>query len=641
MLTPRKRRLGALLSTFALVAAGATLMPANGVTTVPSTESGPHGPVIRVPSATINVDKTAMNYTRTTSASSNFAAQANTAVATSGCRGDNPAGTDQSPRTIVTVKDPNGNTVATATSPVRDLGLASFFTSPQNKPLATQPGPSNTNYRGDFPNANAYHGMSLTVDLTGKPAGTYTVTTVDRNMVKVTGTGTGVLACTIGMPNSAATSTGFGTTYTPGPVTSTTTFEYRPWHDTFTDVFGKGVVNANQNPAEFQFTVDGHSSAIFAGTANSMKFYALPSAASFPLPSSPEDCVSDPGSCLPSNALQCDPSAGCTPRLMTINKPLQNANEPSLVGVFDLQTKAFIAHASNGGTVRTLTSLGTTNDALYKSTLDKLAAAAAAKGIDLASLLATEVGVTSNGQTLSLSLLNAMQISPSGKPGGVQIYTNTTVLAGIILNVYANLDTHACVTKTASNAGYSATPKTDRFTPSLNNGYTVTRSDHLPAVPATGPLAAIAGGPVYHILGTFAAAPITNTTSTVLGLDSAADAPNGYPVWIEPFLATGKVTAPRTFDFMGTATWSASETSVPGVGCLVIDFMLGTGVAVLNNPFPAYGLGTIFDPAAKPSVAGERLTDAVNAAVGQAVGQASANPTVSALLTQLTALLPL
>jgi len=101
------------------------------------------------------------------------------------------------------------------------------------------------------------------------------------------------------------------------------------------------------------------------------------------------------------------------------------------------------------------------------------------------------------------------------------------------------------------------------------------------------------------------------------------------------------VTAAKTFDFMGTATWSASETSLGSLGCLVTDFMLGTGVALLNNPFPAYGLGTIFDPAAKPSVTGEKLTDAVNAAVAQAVGQASANPTVSALLTQLTALLPL
>lgn len=641
MLTPRKRRLGALLSTFALVAAGATLMPANGVTTVPSTESGAHGPVIRVPSATINVDSAALMYYRTAS-SANINNTAYTAASLSTlkalklanrlCAGDNPAGVNNSPRTTVTVKDPNNNVVGNpAVSPARDISL--FGT---GGPQSNQTTPSNTNYRGDYTGGSG-HGYSVTVDLTGHPAGTYTVTTVDQNMTKSDTTSpTTQGPCVAGVPNPA---TG-NKTVIPGNVTTTTTFEYRPWYANFKDVFGKGSVNANVNPAEFQFTVDGHASDIFAGTANSMKFYALPSATSFPLPSDPEDCVSDPGSCLPSNAAQCDPANGCTPRLMLINKPLQNANTPSLVGVFDLQTKAFIAHASNGGTVRTLMSLGTTNDALYKSVLDKLAAAAASKGIDLASLLATEVQVTSNGQTLSLSVLNGLQINPTGKPGGVQIYTNTTVQAGVILNIYLNLDSTSCVAKSASSAGYTATPKSDRFTRTSATGYTVTRSDLLPAVPAVGPLGLIAGGPVYHILGKFASGALSNTTSAVIGVDTAADEPNGYPVWIEPFLASGHTTAANNFDFMGTATWSASETPLLG-SCLVTDFMLGTGVVLLNNPFPAVGLGTIFDPLAKPSPAAEKLTDAVNAAVGQVVGQASANPTVSALLTQLTALLPL
>jgi hypothetical protein len=73
----------------------------------------------------------------------------------------------------------------------------------------------------------------------------------------------------------------------------------------------------------------------------------------------------------------------------------------------------------------------------------------------------------------------------------------------------------------------------------------------------------------------------------------------------------------------------------------VTDFMLGTGVAVLNNPFPAVGLGTIFDPLAKPSPAAETLTDAVNAATAQVAGQAATNPAVRSLLSLLTARLPL
>ena len=642
-LTPKRRRYGALLATFAMVATGATLIPANAATTVDATEPGPNGPVVRGTSVTVTVDSAALMFYRSGSVA-NVGNVAYTAQSLSGlkglklanrlCVGDNPTGTNNSPRTTVKVTGPTNVVIASAISPARDVSLFG-----SGAPLATQPVPNNTNYRGDYTGGATGHGFSLPVDLTGKPAGVYTVTTTHQAMTKSDSTGSGGVqgACIMGVPNP---NTG-NKTVIAGPVTTTTTFEYRPWHDTFKDVFGKGTVNANQNPAEFQFTVDGKASPIYAGTANSMKFYSLPSASSFPLPGDPQGCVDDPSSCLPSGALQCDPSAGCTPRVMLINRPLQNATEPSLVGVFDLQTKAFVAHAANGGTVRTLMSLGTTQDALYKSTLDKLAAAAAAKGIDLATLLGTKVGVTSNGQTLSLSLLDAMQIDPTGKPGGVQIYTDTTVLAGIILNVYVNLSSNTCVSKTASNAGYTAVPKTDRFTRGLPDGYTVTRSDLLPAVPATGPLGAIAGGPVYHILGKFASGATSNVTSSVLGLDTAADAPGGYPVWIEPFVASGHSTAARSLDFMGTATWTASETSLGSLGCLSINFMLGTGVAVLNNPFPAYGLSTIFDPLAKPSPAGEKLTDAVNAAVGQAVGQATADPTVSALLAQLTALLPL
>ena len=637
ILTPRRRRLGATLATLALVATSATLMPANATTTLDATEPGPDGPVVRGTSLTINVDRTAMNYTRTSAASSNYSAQSNVAVALSGCKGDNPTGTNNSPRTIVTVTDPDGVEVLSSTSPVRDMSGAAFFTSPSNKPLAIQPVPSNTNYRGDFP-GNTYHGMSATLDLTGKPAGVYTVTTVNKNMVKTTNAfGTGG-TCTLGTPVAAATSTGFGTTFVAGDNVTTTTFEYRPWQATFKDVFDKGSVNANVDPGEFQFTVDGKTSPIFAGDSRSQQFYALPGADSFALPSDPQSCVDDPSSCLPSTAIPCDPSAGCTPRVMFLNKPLRNSTDPSIFGVFDLETKAFVAHASIDGTARTLMSLGTENDAIYKDLLDKLAAGAAAQGIDLASILATEVQVTSSGRTMSLSLLNGLQIDATGKPGGVQISSDATVQAGVILNVYAALDPSTCTSHSASSA--ESTPATDRFTRTAGTGYTVTRSDLLPEVPRVGVLGTIVGGPLYHIVGKFGSGAIANTTSALIGVDTAVDEPHGYPVWIEPFLSGTHATAAKTMDFLGTATWSASETSLGSLGCLVVDFMAGTGVAVLNNPLPV-GLGTVFDPLTTPSPAAENLTDAVNDAVDQVVGQAAANPTVSALLTQVTALLPL
>jgi len=91
-------------------------------------------------------------------------------------------------------------------------------------------------------------------------------------------------------------------------------------------------------------------------------------------------------------------------------------------------------------------------------------------------------------------------------------------------------------------------------------------------------------------------------------------------------------------DFLGTATWSASESNLLGQ-CLVVDFMLGTGVAVFNNPLPV-GLGTLFGPLYKPSPAGEQLNNAVNSAIQQATDPVTTNPTVAALLEQLLGALP-
>jgi hypothetical protein len=647
--SPRKRRLGAALVTIALVATGSTLMPANAVTTVGATESGPNGPVVRASSVNVSVDTAALNYYRTGTAASinnvSYTASSLSVLKTLKafgrlCNGDNPApgGKNNSARTIVTVKDPNNATVASATSPVRDI---SAFGS--GGPVSPQPAPGDTNYRGDYPGTGGTHGLSLTVNLTGKPAGVYTVTTEDRNMAKSDSTGINGSQgpCVVGRPDAT------GKVIIPGPVVTTTTFEYRPWQANFKDVFGKGSVSANVNPAEYQFTVGSKSSPIYQGAGvlqgngNSQQFYALPGGGGFPLPSDPQACIDNPSTCLPSNAVKCDPSAGCTPRVMLINRPKTAANVTGLVGAFDLDTKAFIAYATIDGTTRLLTSLGTVNDAYYHNLLDKLAAGAAAKGLDLASILATEVRVSNGNQVLSLSLLNGLQIDPTTVPGGIQIGSDATVQAGIILNIYLALEPTSCASKSASSTGSESTPKTDRFTRSAASGYTVTKSDLLPEVPRVGPLGAIVGGPLYHIVGTFSSSTaLLNTTSTLLGLDTAADEPNGYPVWIEPFLSAGHVVAAKKMDFLGTATWSASESSLGSLGCLVTDFMLGTGVAVLNNPLPV-GLGTIFDPLATPSPAAETLTDAVNDAVDQVVGQAATNPTVSALLTQVTALLPL
>jgi hypothetical protein len=625
--TNRRRRVALATITVGAAISGLVAAPALAGTSVGPSDPGTNPPVVRRSSVTVSETNGAQFYYRI---GVSAAAAGNTAftdetqtgllvlkAANRACLGNNPAGRNNSPRDTITVTAPGGAVVATQTSPARNISAAGA------PPLAPQPAPGDTNYLGDFPaSAAGTHGMSFTVDLTGRPAGIYTVTTVTQNMVK-TDTFAAQGACTIGFPSPTNNKVAVA-----GPQTSTTTFEYRPWQNTFADVFGGGKVFANATPNEFQFTVGSKTSQLYG--AGYQHFYTLPGTTAYSLPSDPAACAANPASCLPSTAIACDPSAGCTPRLMTINKV---SGTERLQGVFDLQTKAFIAGAYLSGTERELVSLGTANDATYHDLLAKLAAGAAAQGINLASLLATQVRLRSGSTGTTLSLLNGLQIAPSNAPGGLQIVSDTTAQAGVILDVYANLTSTSCV----ANSGSSVTTP-QGYTQHSGVGYTVSAAN-LPSIPAVGPLGAIASGPIYHIVGNFPGASLSNTASAVIGIDSAADEPNGYPVWIEPFVASGHVSSPKTLDFLGTATWSASESPLLG-GCLVIDAMLGTGVALYNNPLPV-GFGTLLAPVFTPNAATAQLTSEINAAVQGAVTQVTANPTVSNLLTQLVGGLPL
>lgn len=413
----------------------------------------------------------------------------------------------------------------------------------------------------------------------------------------------------------------------------TRTIEYRPWQHTFKDVFGGGRVSMNVQPAEYQPAVGGQTGAIRPG-GTAMTFYALPGASTFALPSDPAGCAADPASCLPSSAVACVPAQGCVPRLVVVNRRV--APEP-VVGIFDLETKAFIALAEVNGHRRVLVSLGTKQDAVHAGLLTQLAAAAQKQGIDLVSLLATKVRVRTGAQEVGLSLLNGLQIQPSGAPGGVQIVSGATVQAGVILNIFASLGGTGC----QATAGDSdpSTPAPDRVRHTGDVGYDVERADLLPDVPRLGAVGALVGGPIYHITGDFVGAtpPLVNTTTAVIGADTAADEPNGYPVWIQPFVSGIHVKAARTMDFLGTATWSATETPV-GTACLTVDFMLGTGVAVFDNPLPV-GFGTLpfWDPAA-PEV--RALMTSVNQAVQNVVDTVVSDPTVDALLDQVLGSLP-
>jgi hypothetical protein len=620
----------ALLATTALVVSSigvmATSTPASSETTVSPVEAG-DPPVVRDGSVDIKVDVSAMNYFRSNASAAFAATTAGSALVTSTvCRGDNPAGTNSSPRTIVTVTDPDGHVVVDQTSPVRNIGLSGAFQNPPDQPLNPQPAPSNTNYRGDI-SGNAYHGMSLTLDLTGRPAGTYTVRTTNRNTVKTGTTG----ACQFGRPGPSGT-------VIAGDVVETDTFVYRPWQKTFTDVLGHGKVQANISPAEVAVRVDGSSSGVITGR---QKFYALDTA-DFALPADPETCATDPSTCVPASARPCDPDAGCTPRLMVVNQPTTRVGGKvnRLQGIFDLDTNAFIALAAVDGHQRTLMSLGP-NDAYYHSILGKLSTSLAAKNIDLPSILATQVELSGGGNTTSLSLLNGLQVDPTGRSGGVQIRSTGTVQAGVLLDIYSHLRLSgpACVTNVGSSANGDR-----RYVANEDAGYKVTTSDLLPSVPAAGPLAALTGGPIFNITGDFVGSttPLINTASAAIGVDTAADEPNGYPVWVEPFLSSPThVAKPKRMDYLGTATWSASETPVaPGLGCISVDFLLGTGVAIFDNPL-GVGFDDLMDPVSHPNAQFRTVMSAVDDAAGTAIDDASANPVVADVLAQVVGALPL
>lgn len=598
---------------------------AYGATTVAPSEAGN---VVRDDAVTITVSEGAFNFTRSL-ATSNFTRQSPLGL-TSSCKGDNPAGTNNSPRSLLTVTGPGSvGVILSGTSPARDTSIAGALASPSYPVLNPQPAPGNSNYRGDVPPTSSVpsRGWSAPLSLVGRPAGTYTITTTTQNMVK-----TGSAACTIGTPVSNGSGGFTNAAPTLGPVVETSTFVYRPWQHSFVDVFGGGSVKMNVVPAELRQTVSGQSGAIISG---GQSYFALPAGSFVSLPPDPSTCVADPAGCVPVVATECIPSAGCVPRIVIVN---YEDTTQKILGFFDLETKAFISVSTVGTTTRVMASLGTAQDALYRDLLSQLGAAAAEQGIDLARLLATTVRVSDGTNLLRLSLLNGLQLSTAAGPAGVQIESDATVQAGIILNIYAKLG-GTCTATAGDSDPSSAAP--DRYTHSGDAGYTVQRSDYLPEVPRVGPLGALVGGPVYHITGDFvgAGSTIVNTGAAVIGLDSAAGEPNGYPVWVQPFVSSPMhVTSARTMDFLGTATWSASETPIPILGCLTVDFLLGAGVALYNNPLPV-GFGSIglWDPAA-PEVAA--LIAQINSAVAGAVNQVASDPTVASTLEQVVALLP-
>jgi len=624
--------------------AGLQLMPAQAATTLNPNPAATNG-VIRDANMAVTLDNVSMgvHYNRNTTGTSgvNFAVVNPTLPSLTPCRGDNPAGLRNfTPRATVELSGPGGP-VATEETPARNYNLLALSTATDPQPTA----PGDDIYRGGD-SRGAKSSFTANFDLTGQPAGTYTVTTTTYNRIReVTKSigGTLVTNCVVGTPSGPQT-------WDAGPVVETKTFEYRPWQYIFTDVFGNGSVSMNVKPAETQQRIGATKAGIFKGHQLA---FSLPSESTFMLPADPTVCADNPLGCLPPTAVPCDVDAGCVPSVIITSYNKGNVYDSpaqTLIGVFDLTSGAYIAYTKIGDRSRLQASLGTDLDAQYKDVLAQLSAGAASAGIDLASLLATTVRVSDGNQEIKLSLLNGLQIDPATVPAGLQILSDTTVQAGLILNIYSAI-AGTCAGSSGANANVGdsdpTTPAPDRYTPLSPYGYTVEKSDLLPEVPRVSPAAELGiGGPIYHISGVFKSpGDLVNISAPLVGVDTLPNEPNGYPVWIEALglagsplnIAPATTTSARTMDFLGTAMWSASETDLSILGCLTIDFMLGLGAAIFNNPLPVgFGDVPIWTPV--PEVAA--LTTAVNAAVADATAQITTNPTIAALLAQVTGSLP-
>ena len=172
--TPAAAATAVLLTAASLAAFGLSSAPATAVTTLTPTEPGTP-PVVRDSTLNIKVDNVGITRSRLSPFGAYSATSRSTLALTiaagGGCLGDNPAGTNLSPRTTVTVTGPGSapGTVGTVTSPVRT------------------PGSRYRRYRQPAACAQQFQlprrllrlpasASRTTVNLTGKPAGIYTVT---------------------------------------------------------------------------------------------------------------------------------------------------------------------------------------------------------------------------------------------------------------------------------------------------------------------------------------------------------------------------------------------------------------------------------------------------------------------------------
>jgi hypothetical protein len=397
--------------------------------------------------------------------------------------------------------------------------------------------------------------------------------------------------------------------------------EFRPWQHSFRDILNTGSVSMNTADArEFSYKVKNQSSdAVIDGTS-AMKLFSVGAGSSFSLPADPTVCTTDPQACLPPTAALCANTGPCDARLAVVNYEKNPKNK--LIGIFDLETKAFIASASANGTARILASLGPDLDAELTALLGTaVTELQSGTGIDVANLMATKIRLrmTSgpNGDETSIfvslaELLEIVQGAPTGA-NGINVLAPFTADAGVIGHFVLGL----------SPAGSTGLP------------YSIEASQLAPTLPNL----AITGGPLVHVEGDYPSASSTpiGAHTVALNADTAPDEAKGLPAWL-PLVSEAATLSDSDIDFIGYSLVVANQAiDLGGAGVFKIGVMIGTGAAIFgDNPLPV-GLGDlplIWDPQSPEVVA---LLDALNAAAGDVLS----DPAVQDALAQVLAALPL
>lgn len=485
-----------------------------------------------------------------------------------GCNGAGPNGATLRPKAntrIRVIRESDGVEMVNA-----------FYETPNKSPL-----------EGGANAANALAPFTTTWDTTGAEPGLYRVISTTNDRDKVNNQNGSTSSCT---PDQ-------------NTVRSNFLVEYRPWqHSNFNDLLGQGNVRMNSNPRELQYSITGTSSPVITGTPQSMSFYSGPTGL-LELPGDPESCATDPLGCLPADAVACDPSAGCVPSLALVN--YQDGGE-YLLGIFDLESGAFVASASVGGKRTILQSAGTDLDAALLDAIEQLAILAEDQGIDLISLLNTKLEIrmtNGNEHRLEISVLESLKLLEGWRPDSTGV--GYSLLAPFVLN--AGFSTH--VVDPFCHAG--PTNGTCQFIAGLFELGTlpsgapevinVTESALVPEIPV--PLLPVPLPPPANVLGTtitVAGGPLVNlqhvypdgTGSHTVGsgltgpsVDTTRDEPAGLPVWAP--LIDQNMTVPDAgpLDFLGHAV----VIDLP----LIPDINLDLGSIVVGQGLWLYGDGPV------------------------------------------------